>query len=231
MDRDQLKGILENLMFVSDGPIEVDRIASFVAGDADKAEITEALNELKEEYQERSLEIAEVAEGWRIQTRPEYAPWITMFYKMERGQKLSRASLETLAITAYRQPITRTEIDEIRGVDCGGVLRGLIDKTLVKTMGRRKVPGKPMMYGTTKRFLEYFGLAKLADLPTMDEFQEELDAMLSQEEEPQEALEAVEESDMEETSSKPVEEQEPQEVDTEPNEEMEDTEVNDDKNS
>ncbi len=230
MDRDQLKGILENLMFVSDGPIEVDRIASFVEGDADKAEIAEALNELKDEYKERSLEIAEVAEGWRIQTRPEYAPWITMFYKMERGQKLSRASLETLAITAYRQPITRTEIDEIRGVDCGGVLRGLIDKNLVKTMGRRKVPGKPMMYGTTKRFLEYFGLAKLADLPTMDEFQEELDAMLSQEE-PQEALEVAEADTTEEVNGEPMEIEEPQEVTTESSEEMEDTEVNDDKSS
>ncbi|HEB73516.1 MAG TPA: SMC-Scp complex subunit ScpB, partial [Nitrospirae bacterium] len=96
------------------------------------------------------------------------------FFKMEKGHKLTRASLETLAIIAYRQPITRAEVDDIRGVDSGGVLRGLIDKSMVKTMGRRKVPGRPMMYGTTNRFLEFFGLARLADLPTLDEFQAEL---------------------------------------------------------
>ena len=125
---------------------------------------------MRADYEGRAFGVAEVAEGWRLQTNPAYADWITRFFKVERGKKLARASLEVLAIIAYRQPITRAEIDEIRGVDSGGVLRGLIDKGLVKTMGRRKAPGKPMMYGTTRRFLEFFGLARLADLPTLEDF-------------------------------------------------------------
>ena len=174
MDREQVKAIIENVLFVADAPLPVDRILALFDGEFGRDEILELLEELKSDYDARGLALAEVAEGWRFQTRPEYAGWITQFFKMEKGHKLSRASLEVLAIIAYRQPITRAEVDEIRGVDSGGVLRGLIDKDLVKTMGRRKAPGRPMMYGTTKRFLEYFGLARLADLPTMDEFQKEL---------------------------------------------------------
>ncbi len=177
MDRDKLKDIMENIMFVADSPIGIDRMVSLFDGDVTKDEALEALDDLMADYEARSLEVAQVAEGWRIQTRPEFAPWVTIFFKMVRGQKLSRASLEALAIVSYRQPITRSEVDEIRGVDSGGVLRGLNDKNLIKTMGRRKSPGNPMMYGTTKRFLEYFGLANLSDLPTMDEFQEKLDAL------------------------------------------------------
>lgn len=177
MERDLIKAILENVLFVSDSPLSLDRIVALFEGEVTKEEIAEALEELKEDFESRALELTEIAEGWRFQTRAEYSQWITRFFKMERGQKLSRASLEVLAIIAYRQPITRAEIDEIRGVDSGGVLRNLIDKSLVKTMGRRKVPGRPMMYGTTSRFLEYFGLARLADLPTMEEFQKELEGM------------------------------------------------------
>ncbi|VAX18201.1 Segregation and condensation protein B [hydrothermal vent metagenome] len=177
MDRDKLKNIMENIMFVADSPIGTDRMVSLFDGEITKDEALDALNDLMVDYESRGLEVAQVAEGWRIQTRPEFAPWVTVFFKMVRGQKLSRASLEALAIVSYRQPITRSEVDEIRGVDSGGVLRGLGDKNLIKTMGRRKSPGNPMMYGTTKRFLEYFGLANLSDLPTMDEFQEKLDAL------------------------------------------------------
>ena len=106
-----------------------------------------------------------------------FRSWITAYYKTEHGQKLSRASLEVLAIVSYRQPITRTEVDDIRGVGSGGVLRGLIDKGLVRIMGRRKLPGRPIIYGTTVRFLEYFGLSSLADMPTLDEFNNELEFM------------------------------------------------------
>jgi len=187
MDRDLAKAIVENILFISSAPVSTDRLATLFDGELGREEIKEVLGELEDDYKSRALSLAEVAEGWRVQTRREYAGWITRFFKMERGQKLSRASLEVLAITAYRQPITRAEIDEIRGVDSGGVLRGLIEKNLVKTMGRRKAPGRPMMYGTTKRFLEYFGLAKLADLPTMEEFQKEL-AMLADEPDFQESL-------------------------------------------
>ncbi len=194
MDNGHVKGILENVMLVADGPIGEDRLAALFEGEMSKEEIHAFMLELKEDYASRNLDIVEVAEGWRLQTRPDFAAWITRFYKMERGHKLSRASLETLSIIAYRQPITRAEVDEMRGVDSGGVLRGLVDKNLVKTMGRRKAPGRPMMYGTTKRFLEYFGLARLADLPTMEEFQEEIDAKLGMDN-PQEALDLAKEEE------------------------------------
>ncbi|MGK7344764.1 MAG: SMC-Scp complex subunit ScpB [Candidatus Nitrospinota bacterium M3_3B_026] len=174
MDKETVKAILENILFVADEPLPLDRIASVLEGAASREEAAAALDELREDYASRGLQLAEVAGGWRLQTRPEHAEWVTKFFKMERGQRLSRASLEVLAIIAYRQPITRAEIDEVRGVDSGGVLRGLVEKDLVKTMGRRKAPGRPMMYGTTKRFLEYFGLASLSDLPTMEEFSKEL---------------------------------------------------------
>ncbi|MDH4183499.1 MAG: SMC-Scp complex subunit ScpB [Nitrospinota bacterium] len=174
MEHNDAKAIIENILFVADTPLPVDKITPVFSGDLSREDVIGILGELAADYQDRALMVAEVAEGWRIQTRPEYATWITAFFKMEKGQKLSRASLEVLAIVAYRQPITRTEMDEIRGVDCGGVLRGLIDKGLVKTMGRRRAPGKPMMYGTTSKFLEFFGLARLSDLPTLEEFRAEL---------------------------------------------------------
>ncbi|MBI5815812.1 MAG: SMC-Scp complex subunit ScpB [Nitrospinae bacterium] len=178
MDREQLKAILENLLFIADAPVTVDRLAGLFEKEATREEIQGAMEELISDYEGRNLMLTAVGEGYRIQTRPENAPWITAFFKMEKGQRLGRASLEALAIIAYRQPITRAEVDEIRGVDSGAALRGLVEKNLVKAMGRRKAPGKPMMYGTTKRFLEYFGLARLADLPTMEEFQREMDETL-----------------------------------------------------
>ncbi len=173
MDRNEAKAIIENILFVADEPLSVESLVTLFDGGFTADEMTEILSELRDDYESGALRLAEVAEGWRVQTNPEYARWITSFYKMEKGHRLTRASLETLAIIAYRQPITRAEVDEIRGVDSGGVLRGLIDKNLVRTMGRRKVPGRPMMYGTTSRFLVFFGLARLADMPTLDEFQAE----------------------------------------------------------
>ncbi len=174
MDQEQIKAILENVLFVADSPVPAERLVALFEGEVSAEEAQEALIALRDDYEPRALQLVEVAEGWRIQTRPEYAEYITRFFKIEKGSKLGRAALEGLAIIAYRQPITRAEVDEIRGVDSGAALRGLIDKGLVKTMGRRKTPGRPMMYGTTKRFLEYFGLARLGDLPTMDEFASEL---------------------------------------------------------
>jgi len=174
MDRNETKAIIENILFVSDAPVTIQKLVALFEEKLTADELKRIISELEDDYTSRALRISEVADGWRMTTNPEYAVWITSFFKMEKGHKLTRASLETLAIIAYRQPITRAEVDDIRGVDSGGVLRGLIDKSMVKTMGRRKVPGRPMMYGTTNRFLEFFGLARLADLPTLDEFQAEL---------------------------------------------------------
>lgn len=214
MDRSEAKAILENILFVADAPVPLGRIASLFEGEFSQTEVSEILAELAEDYTGGSLRIAEVAEGWRMQTNPELAHWVTSFFKMEKGQRLSRASLEVLAIVAYRQPITRAEIDEIRGVDSGGVLRGLIDKGLVKTMGRRKAPGRPMMYGTTNKFLEFFGLARLADMPTLAEFEDELgEDVLAR----QESMEFAPENGGE--GQEPVDENSEDNPDTEPGEE------------
>lgn len=188
MDIQEAKSVIENILFVSGGPVNADKFVELFAGEFSRDEVGEIIREIQQEYGNLSLDIVEVAEGWRMQTRPEYAAWITQFFKMDKGQKLGRAAMESLAIIAYRQPITRTEIDEIRGVDSGGPIRSLIDKSMVRPMGRRRAPGKPMMYGTTKRFLEYFGLAGLSDLPTLEEFRKELDEAFG-ERSPQQALE------------------------------------------
>ncbi len=152
MDRNEAKAIIENILFIADAPLSVESLAKLFEGEFEQQEMAEIMGQLRDDYEAGPLQLTEVAEGWRIQTRPEYAKWITSYYKMDKGQKLSRASLEALAIIAYRQPVTRAEVDEIRGVDSGGVMRGLIDKGMVKGMGRRKAPGRPMMYGTTKPF-------------------------------------------------------------------------------
>ena len=179
MDRQEAKGIIETILFVADTPIRISTFVELLNSKYADEEIIALLNELKEYYDGRVFQLVEIAGGWRMQTRKQFGPWITAYYKTEHGQKLSRASLEVLAIVSYRQPITRTEVDDIRGVDSGGVLRGLIDKGLVRIMGRRKLPGRPIIYGTTVRFLEYFGLSSLADMPTLDEFNNELDSKLS----------------------------------------------------
>jgi len=132
------------------------------------------MDELKTDYNARGIQLVEIAEGYQLCTREEYAEWIKKFYKIDKGSKLSQASLETLSIIAYKQPITRVELEEIRGVDSGGVVRTLLEKNLIKNMGRKKVPGRPMMYGTTRKFLEYFGLKSLSDLPTLEEFKDDI---------------------------------------------------------
>lgn len=188
VDIQEAKSVIENILFVSGGPVNADKFVELFGKELSREEIGEIILGIQRDYESLALAVVEVAEGWRMQTRPEYAAWITQFFKMEKGQKLGRAAMEALAIIAYRQPITRAEIDEIRGVDSGGPIRSLIDKSMVRPMGRRKAPGKPMMYGTTKRFLEYFGLAGLSDLPTLEEFRKELDEAFG-ERSPQQSLE------------------------------------------
>jgi segregation and condensation protein B len=190
VDIQEAKSVIENILFVSGGPVSADKFVELFGGELSRDQIGDIIRDIQGEYESLALDIVEVAEGWRMQTRPEYAAWITQFFKMDKGHKLGRAAMESLAIIAYRQPITRAEIDEIRGVDSGGPIRSLVDKNMVRPMGRRKAPGKPMMYGTTKRFLEYFGLAGLSDLPTLDEFRKELDEAFG-ERSPQQALEFV----------------------------------------
>lgn len=186
MEREEIKQIIETLLFVSKTPLSVDKIVEVVKDGADKKTLKEILAELVEEYRGRALQIKEIAEGYQLCTRPENSAWVKEFLKIERRTRLSRPSLETLAIVAYKQPITRVEIEQIRRVDVSGILRGLLEKRLVKMVGRKKVMGRPIMYGTTKEFLEYFGLGSLTDLPRREEFVALYDKGSSKEEESKE---------------------------------------------
>ena len=116
-----------------------------------------------------------MADGFQLCTRPEYSDWIRKLLKLDKSFKLSRAALDTLAIIAYKQPLTRAEVDEIRGVDSSGVVRTLLEKKIICPAGRKNVPGKPMMFRTTQKFLEYFGLRDLSEMPTLEDFNEEIE--------------------------------------------------------
>ena len=207
MELNTARSIIENILFIADSPITPEKIGEVFNGEMNKAEIKGILDELKADYNGRGVQLVEIAEGYQLCTRPEYAEWIKKFYKIDKGSKLSHASLETLSIIAYKQPITRIEMEEIRGVDSGGVVKTLSEKNLIKNMGRKKVPGRPMMYGTTRKFLEYFGLKSLTDLPTLEELKEDTQKAdtATQEEKVQGELRLQEETIQKETGFKDTE--------------------------
>jgi segregation and condensation protein B len=167
-----LKDILEALIFVHSGPLEAKVMENILKDDYSGEEIRTALEELREDIARREgvVELTEVAGGYEFGTREDLAEWIRKMDHYEHHRRLSRPALETLAIVAYRQPVTRPEIEAIRGVNVDRIMRNLGEKKLVVILGRKDVPGKPLVYGTTKEFLEYFGLAKLDDLPPLQEF-------------------------------------------------------------
>lgn len=172
MEIHELKQIIESLLFVATEPVPVDKIKE-VTG-MERKTVLEALNELKEHFKSdnHGIQIAEIAGGYQMVTLSENSPWIKKFLTVKTTGRLSKPGLETLAIIAYKQPIIRTEVETIRGVDCGGVIKTLLERRMVKIIGRKEMPGKPMLYGTTKEFLEYFGLNNLSELPTLKEFKE-----------------------------------------------------------
>ena len=176
MDDQQLKSAIEALLFIGGAPLTLDRLKG-IFEDASKDRIEAQLQALKAEYEARGagVMVTEVANGWQVATCAEQAPWVRKFKTVKVTTRLSRPALETLAIIAYKQPITRPEIEAIRGVNIGGIARNLMERRLVKIVGKKDVPGKPMLYGTTTEFLQYFGLKDLSSLPTLREFQE-LDA-------------------------------------------------------
>jgi segregation and condensation protein B len=169
VQRKHLRGLLEALVFASDQPIKPTELAKLAS--AQLRLVKELLEELKKEYSTRGFHLEEVAGGWVFRTSPQYAPFIRDLTK-QRPVRLTRAQVETLAIIAYRQPITRPEIDDVRGVDSGPVLKVLLERDLVRILGKRDEPGRPLIYGTTNHFLEFFGLKSLRDLPTLREFTE-----------------------------------------------------------
>ncbi len=169
---ENLKYIIESLLFVAQEPLSVDRLKN-ILNTAGASDIKNALKELSDEYEIRKggFYLNEVAGGFQIRTRSEYKSWIKRFIQ-PNPPRLSRASLETLAIIAYKQPIIRSDIENLRGVDCGGILRVLLKRQFIRILGRKELPGRPLIYSTTKRFLEVFDLKDLKDLPTPKEIEE-----------------------------------------------------------
>lgn len=165
-----LARLLEAALFASDRPLSLEELAS-LEPEASRDAVAAALEELRRSYDEQGhgVELVELGEGWQILTRPEYTEAIERAQVAFRQQRLSAAALETLAIVAYRQPIGRLEIEEIRGVNCGAILKSLHERGLIEVVGRGEGIGRPLLYGTTERFLELLALRHLGELPRADE--------------------------------------------------------------
>lgn len=168
----RLKSILESLLFVSEEPVPFDKLCAILE-EHSREDIRNALYELNEDYDNaaRGIFLAEVARGWQFRTREENSDYVRRLVKT-KASRFSQSALETLAIIAYRQPITRAEIEYFRGVDSGGVIKTLLEKKLVKILGKKDIPGRPLIYGTTRDFLEIFSLKDLKSLPSLREIEE-----------------------------------------------------------
>lgn len=166
----RLRNIIEALLFVSDRPLSVSKICEVT--DAKDEEVRQAIDELINEYRrtDRGFQLREVAGGYRLYSHPAYATYIEKLILSFDHRRLTQAALETLSIIAYKQPVTKVDIAAIRGVNSDGVVNTLINRGLVKEVGRQDAPGQPILYGTTTRFLESFGLKSLSELPPLDEF-------------------------------------------------------------
>lgn len=165
----ELRKIIEAYIFAAETPLSLDRLSALL--EKPRGEVREIVELLRMEYApgQRGFYLTEIAGGYQFRTAAELAPWLRKLSK-ERPFRLSQAALETLAIIAYRQPVTRAEIEYLRGVDSGGVMKTLLEKSLLRILGKKDVPGRPLMYGTSRQFLELFGLKDLQDLPTLKEF-------------------------------------------------------------
>ncbi|MDI6821359.1 MAG: SMC-Scp complex subunit ScpB [Actinomycetota bacterium] len=171
MELTELRGIIESLLFVTTEPLSLRKMSEIV--EVDEVTIKRILDELGEEYrkQGRGFQLREIAGGYRLYTHPGYAPYVEKLVLSWDQRRLTQAALETLAIIAYKQPVTKAQISSIRGVDAGTVLNSLLEKGLIREMGRANSPGQPILYGTTQVFLETFGLKDLSDLPPLKEFE------------------------------------------------------------
>lgn len=171
MQIDNTKALLEAMLFVSEKPLTLEQIKN-VLDNLETNEIRRIIMELGSEYEteNRGLRIVEIAGGFQMITSPNLAPFIKKLYKQRRIERLSKPALETLAIIAYKQPVTKLEIESLRNVNVDGMMKTLLEKNLVKVNGRKKAPGNPKVYGTTRQFLEYFGLKSLEELPKIESF-------------------------------------------------------------
>jgi len=173
-DRERIKNAIESMLLVSPEPVVFPRLQKALE-EASRAEIEAALKELMDEYSfdKRGIHLVEVAGGYQFRTSPQNADIVRKFLETKPA-RLTKQTLETIVIIAYRQPITRPEIDKIRGVDSGGIVANLLERGLIKILGRREVPGRPFVYGTTRKFLEVFSLKDLSELPSIEEIEEVL---------------------------------------------------------
>jgi segregation and condensation protein B len=171
--RDELKPVIEALLFVADEPLPFKQLCK-ILGDVPEEDVMWALSELVAEYEQRGsgLEAREIAGGWRISTRPQYHEFIRKYLTSRPSARLSLPALETLAVIAYKQPITIPEILEIRGVTSSSAVKTLLEKRLIVTKGRKETVGRPMMYGTSKEFMIQFGLKDLSELPSIEDFED-----------------------------------------------------------
>lgn len=167
----RVRTVVETLLLLAERPLSVEEIRQ--ATGVEPARVAKALDQISGNFREgiSGIVLHEVAGGWQLRTSPDNADFARRFLRV-KPQRLTRAALETLAIVAYRQPVTRPEIEEIRGVDCGAVVKALLERKLVKILGKKEEPGRPILYGTTREFLEFFSLKDLASLPTLREFHE-----------------------------------------------------------
>ncbi len=173
MSPTQIKSILEAILFAANEPISIKQFTQ-VLGDVSTHDIREQLMALEDDYQaaNRSFQLIEIANGFQVCSRPEYRDWIEKFYTRQVRVRLSPPALETLAIIAYKQPVTRTEVEEIRGVNSDSVVNSLIQKGLIRIAGRKPGQGRSLLFATTDKFLEQFGLKNLSALPSMEEIEE-----------------------------------------------------------
>jgi len=197
------KSGIEALLFVSDKPIVLEQFKT-VFPELKPAEIVELIKQLQDEYVQRQagMMIVDIAGGWQMLSNSHAAGYIREFYKTKTKEKLSRPSLESLAIIAYKQPVSRADLEVIRGVNCDGTVAHLLNKGLIEIVGRKEVPGRPFLYGTTKAFLEYFGLRALEDLPKLESLPQvsQIDTAPSVTEAPAQAQETVEMATVESTT-------------------------------
>jgi segregation and condensation protein B len=182
-DPAKAKRVVEALIFASSKPLtpaEIRKVTKVLT----VAQIQQIATELKEDYQEsgRCFELLEIAGGYELSTKKEFAAWILKIELQRKARQATQSALETLAILAYKQPLTRAEIESLRGVDTSGVLSTLMEKNFIKIVGKKEVPGRPFMYGTTEKFLEHFGLKALVDLPSIDEIRQMVDSSVRKEE-------------------------------------------------
>lgn len=170
MEHPELKQALETLLFVTDHPLPMNQLCKLL-GEKDASKVGALVDELRREFEQRgTMQVLEVAEGFQMATRPGFGAFVRKLFSDRMTMKLSSAALETLSIIAYKQPLTRAEVEEIRGVEVIAALETLLDKRLIKVVGRKETVGRPLLYGTTPDFLRHFGLKSLEDLPPIDQF-------------------------------------------------------------